>query len=187
MIIREEKIMLDVSTGVALAAVGAGVSMGAAAIGSGIGVGIAGAAGAGAIAEDPNKFGTALVFQALPQTQGIYGFLGAVLIMIGTGILGGFAGFESAANTMAGLVGTTPENAALIMGLAAVGGGLSVGLAGLSAIGQGITAAGSIGAVSKEPGAFGKCMVLTVMSETFAVFGLLITILILVGLKLLGA
>jgi len=30
-------------------------------------------------------------------------------------------------------------------------------------------------------------MVLTVMSETFAVFGLLITILILVGLKLLGA
>ena len=105
--------MLDVSTGVALAAVGAGISMGAAAIGAGIGVGIAGAAGAGAIAEDPNKFGTALVFQALPQTQGIYGFLGAVLIMIGTGILGGFAGFESAANTMAGLVGTTPENAAL--------------------------------------------------------------------------
>ena len=185
--IKEVRKMLDVSTGVALAAVGAGISMGAAAIGAGIGVGIAGAAVAGAIAEDPNKFGTALVFQALPQTQGIYGFLGAVLIMIGTGILGGFAGFESAANAMADLAGTTPENAALIMGLAAVGGGLSVGLAGLSAIGQGITAAGSIGAVSKEPGAFGKCMVLTVMSETFAVFGLLITILILVGLKLLGA
>ena len=80
--------VVEITMGVSLAALGAGIAMGLAAIGSGIGVGIAGAAGAGAIAEDPDKFGPSLVLQALPQTQGIYGFLGAILIMIGTGILG---------------------------------------------------------------------------------------------------
>ena len=79
---------MEFSLGVGLAALGAGIAMGIAAIGAGIGVGIAGAAGAGVIAEDPKKFGSVLVLQALPQTQGIYGFLGAILIMIGTGILG---------------------------------------------------------------------------------------------------
>lgn len=159
--------VVEITMGVALAALGAGIAMGLAAIGSGIGVGIAGSAGAGAIAEDPDKFGSALVLQALPQTQGIYGFLGAILIMIGTGILGE-------------VIAVPTE-----MGIVLLGAGISVGLGGITAIGQGITAASAIGAAAKTPETFGKGMVLSVMSETFAVFGLLVAILLLVGTGLI--
>ncbi len=159
---------MDFSLGVGLAALGAGLSMGIAAIGAGIGVGIAGAAGAGVIAEDPKKFGSVLVLQALPQTQGIYGFLGAILIMIGTGILGEVVEVSTS------------------LGLICLGAGVSTGLGGITAIGQGITAGACMGAVAKRPESFGQGMVLSVMSETFAVFALLILILILVGAKVLG-
>ncbi len=159
---------MEVSLGVALAAIGAAISMGVAAIGAGIGVGMAGAAGAGVIAEDPKKFGPILVLQALPQTQGIYGFLGAILIMIGTGILGG-----------------AEKVIPFELGLACLGAGLATGLGGITAIGQGITAASCMGAVAKKPETFGQGMVLTVMAETFAVFSLLVTILILVGMGIM--
>jgi V/A-type H+-transporting ATPase subunit K len=66
-------------------------------------------------------------------------------------------------------------------GLAGVGAGISVGFAGLSAIGQGITSAGGIGATATNPGTFGKSIVLAAMAETFAVFGLLGAILIMFG------
>ena len=159
---------MEFTLGTGLAALGAGLSMGIAAIGAGIGVGIAGAAGAGVIAEDPKKFGPVLVLQALPQTQGIYGFLGAILIMIGTGILGEVMEISTA------------------LGLICLGAGITTGLGGITAIGQGMTAGACMGAVAKRPGSFGQGMVLSVMSETFAVFSLLILILILVGTKVLG-
>ncbi len=80
---------IQFTLGLGLAALGAGLAMGVSAIGSGIGVGIAGAAGAGVIAEDSKKFGPVLILQAFPQTQGIYGFVTAVLILMGVGLLGG--------------------------------------------------------------------------------------------------
>jgi V/A-type H+-transporting ATPase subunit K len=66
--------------------------------------------------------------------------------------------------------------------IAALGAGLAVGFAGLSGIGQGITAAGAIGATARDPDAMGKGLVLAVMPETFAIFGLLIAILIMLGI-----
>ena len=153
-----------VGMGMALAAIGAGLSMGISAIGAGLGVGIAGEAGAGVLAEDPSKFGQVLIYQALPQTQGIYGFLTGILIMIGVGLLGG-AGIE------------VPTE----MGMIALGAGLCSGLGGITAIGQGITAGACAGMAAKRPETFGSGMVLTVMSETFAVFSLLIAILLMVG------
>ena len=154
---------------VAVAAVGAGIAVGAAGLASGIGAGIAGAAGAGAIAEDPNKFSAALIFQALPQTQGIYGFLVAILILMGTGILGG---------------GT----ADLTMGaaLASLGAGIAVGVAGLSAIGQGVVAGAAVGAVAEKENLLGKGMVFSVLPETQAIYGMLIAILMLLGAGVLG-
>jgi V/A-type H+-transporting ATPase subunit K len=152
-------------SGVGLAAIGAGFSMGMAAIGAGMGVGISGAAGAGVVSEDPKQFGPTLVFEALPQTQGIYGFLCAVLIMIGVGLLGG-----------GGVVEVSEE-----IGWICIGAGITTGLGGITAIGQGITAGACMGATAKRPEVFGQGMVLTVMSETFAVFSLLTAILILVG------
>jgi|TARA_Y100000310_G_C20683499_1_gene817518 V/A-type H+-transporting ATPase subunit K len=154
---------------VALAAVGAGIAVGVAGLASGIGAGIAGAAGAGAIAEDPEKFSTALIFQALPQTQGIYGFLIAILILMGTGI-----------------VGTAVVNISVGTAIACVGAGIAVGFAGLSAIGQGIASGSAIGAVAENDKMMGKGMVFSVLPETQAIYGMLIAVLILLGAGIIG-
>jgi V/A-type H+-transporting ATPase subunit K len=160
--------MVDVVTG--LVAVGAGLAIGTAGIGSGIGVGICGAAGAGVISENPNKFGTALVFQALPQTQAIYGLLVGILLLVGGGLLGG----------------TGEKVVPIEVGYVAVGAGLATGIAGLSAIGQGIAASAGVGAATEKPEMFGKGMVFSVLPETQAIYGLLIAILLMVGTGLLG-
>jgi len=150
--------------GLGLAALGAGLSMGIAAIGAGIGVGMASAAGAGVIAEDPRKFGPVLILQAFPQTQGIYGFVVAVLILMGTGMLGGAI-----------------KPVSVELGLICLSAGLATAFGGITAIGQGITAGAAMGSVAKNPSTLGQNCVLAVMSETFAVFALLVAILILVG------
>jgi len=155
--------------GTALVAIGAGIAVGMSAIGSGIGVGIVGAAGAGAISENPRRFGTALVFQAMPQTQAIYGLLIGILLLVGAGLLGG-----------------TGKTVSLSVGLAALGVGIAVGFAGFSGIGQGIAASAGVGATSEKPGMFGKSMVFSVLPETQAIYGLLIAILLMVGTGLLG-
>ena len=61
--------------GLIYAYLGAALAVGLAGIGSSIGIGYAGMASAGLLAEEPEKFGKALILVALPGTQGIYGFL----------------------------------------------------------------------------------------------------------------
>ncbi|MFQ6050532.1 MAG: V-type ATP synthase subunit K, partial [Candidatus Hydrothermarchaeota archaeon] len=161
---------MPMNPNVALAAVGAGLAMGLSGIGSGIGVGITGAAGTGVIAEDPGKFGTAIVFQALPQTQAIYGLLTAILILLGTGLL----------------AGAPKTDFNLLMGLASLGAGIGVGMAGLSAIGQGIAAASGVGITAEAPEMFGKGMVFSVLPETQAIYGLLTAILLLASTGVLA-
>lgn len=160
---------MEFTLGLGLAVLGAGLAMGVSAICASIGVGIAGTAAAGVIAEDAKKFGPVLVLQAFPQTQGIYGFVTAVLILMGVG-----------------LVGDEPKPISTELGLICLGAGLSSALGSITAIGQGITAAASMGAVAKNPATLGQGMVLTVMPETFAVFALLVAILILVGAGVMG-
>ena len=77
------------SLGIIIAAFGAGISALLAGIGSVWGVQCAGQAAAGVCSEQPDLFGKVLVLQALPGTQGIYGFLLAVLIMVLSGKDGG--------------------------------------------------------------------------------------------------
>ena len=69
-----------------LIAIGAGLSIGLAALGSGIGQGIAAAASSGATAENKSLFGTMMVFAALPETQAIYGFVIAILLLFVYGV-----------------------------------------------------------------------------------------------------
>ena len=76
-------------TGLGYAILGAALAAILAGIGSAIGVGISGQASAGVVSENPDLFGKLLVIQALPGTQGIYGFLTAVLVMIKLNMLGG--------------------------------------------------------------------------------------------------
>ena len=66
-----------------LAYLGAGVAMI-----SGMGQGIAASSSVGAIVEDNDMFARGIIFSALPETQAIYGFLIAILLMVFGGILG---------------------------------------------------------------------------------------------------
>jgi F0F1-type ATP synthase membrane subunit c/vacuolar-type H+-ATPase subunit K len=70
----------------------------------------------------------------------------------------------------------------IAVGVAAIGAGIAVGLGGFSAIGQGITSAAGIAATARHPDSMGRSLVFAAMSETFAIFGLLIAILIMFGL-----
>jgi len=157
------------SLGTALAIIGAGLAVGLTAIGSGVGVGIVGSAGIGVSANKPEKFGRAILFAAIPQTQAIYGLLVAIIILLKTGVL-----FRS------------PVDIPLGTGIAALAAGLSVGFAGLSAIGQGITASSGICAVAEDDRVFGRAIVFSVVPETQAIYGLLISIIILMVSGFLG-
>ncbi|MFO7992395.1 MAG: V-type ATP synthase subunit K [Thermoplasmata archaeon] len=150
-----------------LVAIGAGLAVGIAGL-SAIGQGIAASSGIATVAEREDMFGKGMVFSVLPETQAIYGLLVAILLMVFSGM---FAGKAS----------TTVS-----MGIAALGAGLAIGIAGLSGIGQGITSGSAIAAVSRREETFGKGMIFSVMSETFAIFGLLIAIFIIVFLGFMG-
>ena len=80
--------MAEIGLGAALAAIGAGVAIGFAGLGSGLGQGMAAAGSVGAVAEDNDMFARGIIFSALPETQAIYGFLIAILLMVFGGILG---------------------------------------------------------------------------------------------------
>ncbi|MCG3219678.1 MAG: ATPase [Candidatus Heimdallarchaeota archaeon] len=57
--------------------------------------------------------------------------------------------------------------------------GLAIGLAGLgAAIGMGQAGSAAIGAISEKPELFGKALIFVVFIEAVAIYGLLISILI---------
>ncbi len=152
-------------TGNVWALLGAAVAA-LAGIGSAIGVGIAGQAAAGVLAEDPKKFGKTLILQALPGTQGIYGLLMAFLIFIRIGLLGG------------GMMDLDVSQ-----GLYIFASGIPIGLVGIwSGIAQGKTAAAGIMLLGKRSDQMAKGIIYAAMVETYAIFALLISILMLFNL-----
>ena len=149
-----------------LVILGAALAVGFAGSGSAWGIGLANEAAAGIMTEDPKKFGYALVLLALPGTQGIYGLLVAVLAMQKSGLLGGAA-------------------ITVWQGLGICFACLPIAISGFySAIWQGKSSAASILMIAKRPEQIGKAVILPAMCETYAVFGLLISILLLNGIKL---
>lgn len=147
--------------GAALAVIGGG-------IGSAIGITIASKVAAGVLAEDPEKFGKLLVLIVLPGTQGIYGFATAILV-------GFFFGFlNPGAHTAL----------TFSKGMAVFQATIPVALVGFgSAIYQGITSAAGISLVAKKPEQAGKAFILPALVETYAVFALVATILLLNALR----
>jgi V/A-type H+-transporting ATPase subunit K len=155
------------SIGLALAILGAALAVILAGIGSVLGVGIAGQVASGVVSEDPEKFGKALLLQALPGTQGIYGFLGAIMVLQKVGLLGGE------------VINLTPE-----VGWQIFFACLPIAIAGLiSGLFQGKVSAAGMGIVAKKPAESGKAIILSAMVETYAVLGLLATILLLNGIQ----
>jgi len=161
--------MVVVTMGTAFAVGGAALALAGTGIATAIGVGAAGVSAAGAVAEDKENFKNALVFQALPQTQTIYGFITALFIIMGAGLLG------------------TATELSTEAGLVMLGAGLLVALTGISAIFQGQVSAAGIAASSKNQDAFVPGIVFSGQVETPAIFGFIAALIVLVvGLGVLG-
>lgn len=143
--------------GLALGILGAAISTFGGGFGSSVGVGIAGEVGDGVLSEDEKKFGPVLLLQALPMTQGIYGMLIAFIILpklaLDLSVTDGF-----------GIL-----FAALPIAVTAL----------ISGIWQGKVSAASIQLIARKPKQLGQAVVLPAMVETFAVFGLLISVIML--------
>ncbi|WP_407432633.1 V-type ATP synthase subunit K [Methanobrevibacter sp.] len=157
-------------TGTALAAIGAGVAIGFAGLGSGLGQGMASAGSVGAVAEDNDMFARGIIFSALPETQAIYGFLIAILLLVFSGLLAGnFSKLD------------------INQGIIAIGVGAAIGFAGLgSGMGQGMAAASSVGAVVEDNDMFARGIIFSALPETQAIYGFLIAILLMVFGKMLA-
>ncbi len=153
--------------GTVLAVIGAALAMVLCGMGSARGVGLVGEKSAGVVTEDPEKFGQVLLLQLLPGTQGIYGLLTAFMILYNIGIIGGNA------------VELTVEQ-----GWQYLAASLPIAIVGyFSAIAQAKAAAAGVGIVAKRPEELSKGITFAAMVETYAVLALLISILVIMGIK----
>lgn len=143
-------------TGAALATLGLAICAGLCGVGSAIGLWFTGSAAAGVLAEDNKKFSKVLILVVLPATQGIYGFVFAI---IGMGSIS---------------MGMDPMAASKLFAAA-----MALAITGLvSGIFQGKTAVAGIYAIAKDETLSGKLILFPAMVETYAILGLVVSILL---------
>lgn len=130
-------------------------------MGSSKGVGMAGETAAGVASENPDVSSKLLVLQLLPATQGIYGFLIAVIVLINVDVLGGAIKAVTLEQGIAYLVACLPV--ALVGYYSAIR-QAKVSMAGMLMTGQ-------------RAELSGKGVTMAVMVETYAVFALLVSFL----------
>jgi V/A-type H+-transporting ATPase subunit K len=146
------------------ALLGAGMAAILGGIGSAWGITVASATVSGILSEDDTKFGKLLPLAAMPGTQGIYGFIAAVLVLIFFGI---FTGNVS-------LAGVTGFKVFLACQPVAW-------LCFISAYYQGVTGASAAGIVAADKQA--PALIFPALVETYAVLSLIVTILMLLGIQ----
>lgn len=159
---------LGALNGLVLALTGAALAVILGGIGSSVGISFPAEAADGLMSESPEKFPGLLILSALPGTQGIYGFVAAFFVIIRIGLLGTTAFELTMQQGMQILVACLPVGANCLV----------------SGIFQGRVGAAGVQVVAKQPKDFMKSVVLAALIETYAVLGLLITILLLIGIKL---
>lgn len=149
------------TTGMIYAMIGAACAVVFSCIGSAIGVGRAGQASAGLLSKDTSKFGSVLVLQLLPATQGLYGFVVAFMVFANAGLVDGH------------LKALSNETGLIVLALC-----LPIAVIGLvSAIMQGKVVIGGINLVGKQDKQMGNAMVMAVLVEIFAIFAFIISLL----------
>lgn len=138
-------------------------------VGSAIGLGIVGRSASGVLSEDPNKFGKIFLLAVLPSTQGFYGFIIAIIVILKLNLLGG-----------------TPLIPTTIQGLQILFAALPCAIACFtSGIHQGKVCAAGVEMAAKQPDAAMRAVIFGVMVETYAVLGLVISFLIIfIGIKI---
>ncbi len=146
--------------GLFLALFGAALAVGLAGVGSAKGVGLASQSAVGVLTEDPGKFGKLLILQLLPGTQGLYGFIIAVMVLLNVGILGGSA------------------DVSMVSGFLYLASCLPIAIGGyFSAIAQSKVAAAGISLVAKRPGESGKAIVSASLVELYAILAFVVSLL----------
>ena len=151
-------------SGTNLALLGVALAVALPCIGSAKGVATVGQAATGLLSEQPHMFGKCFPLMALPMTQGVYGLVASFLMRA---MLGLFGNPEHL---------TTLPVAAGAYDLMA---SLPIALAGFfSAVRQGRVSAAGINLLSKRPAESGKAITSSALVETYAIFALLITLLL---------
>ena len=147
--------------GLFFAILGAAVAVGLAGVGSAKGVGLTGEAAAGLLSEKTDMFGKVITLQILPGTQGLYGFIIALVLLNKIGVFGGDI-----------------ANVTLQQGLSLFAACLPIAITGFfSAIYQGRVAAAGISLLAKQPTMLGKSMTLASIVELYAILTLLVSFL----------
>lgn len=140
-------ILFGEQSGMVWAALGAALAFMVPGIGSAIGSADAGEAAAALSTEEPDKFGQALILQTLPASQGLYGFVIGLLIVLE--INAGMAASDGLYFLMAAL---------------------PITIAGYpSARGQGRVAVASFQILAKQPDNVTQGLIYGIMVEMFAV------------------
>lgn len=144
------------TTALIFAYVGLALMIGLAGIGSAIGVTIGGNATIGALKKNDEAFGNYMLLSALPGTQGLYGFLGFIIVS-----------------------GKITMDITMAQGLIVFASGLALGAVGLfSAIRQGQVCANGIAGIGAGYDVFGKTMILAVFPELYAILAFAATFLV---------
>lgn len=156
------------TTGTVIAILGAVIAALLACMGSARGVGIACEAGNAVVAEDPSKAGKALLLEALPGSQGIYGFVTAFMVFMKLGVLGGSLAALSNYQGWFLFISCLP--------IAIVG--------YFSAIYQGRVCATGMNILAKKPDDSTKGVTAAALVETYAIFSLLVSLLLILNFNL---
>ena len=156
------------TNGLVLALIGAALAALLAGIGSAKGVSLVGEAASGVVSVDPSKFSKVLLLELLPGTQGLYGLIAAMFILIRTNVLSGNA-----------------AELTVQQGLAFLAASLPIAVVGLiSCIMQGRAAAAGVSITAKKPEHNGKAIIMAAMVETYAILALLVSLLMIVNVSL---
>lgn len=151
-------------TGADWALLGGAVAAILAGIGSSWGIAVASATVSGILSEDDTKFGKLLPLTAMPGTQGIYGFIAAVLVLTFFGLMDG--NFD------------LPATAGFKIFIACQPVGW---VCFISAYWQGRAGASAAGIVAADKQA--PALIFPALVETYAVLSLIVTLLMLLPLR----
>lgn len=150
---------------------GIAIAVSFASIGSAKAVGIASEAASGVISVDPSKFGKLLVLQLLPGSQGIYGLLIAIMILVKSGILAGALAQK--------LVSDLNLNLSFLVA------SLPIAIGGyFSAVAQGKACAAGAAIIAKQPQNSSKAIVCASLIELYALFSFIVSLLMVMNIQL---
>jgi len=149
-----------------LAMLGAALAVALPSIGSAKGVGIASEAANGLTAVNPDRFGKLLVLQLLAGTQGLYGFIISIMVILNIGILGGTPITEI----------STGSKYFVACFAIALGGFFSAKY-------QGRVCASGVNIIAKNPDESSKAIVSASLVELYALLSFIISFLMIIKIK----